>query len=230
MGEKIIAALDCSVIIKAMDCDATGRGVAVNKTMLLTALHGLFKEGDKFEVIDRHGKSRKGTVKATWYEASCVDIAIIQLSESNTQFEHFIQVHKKPIKLGAQICLIGLKPTLGPEEFSTYYDPTYVTTIIGGTSLFHLRYSAEDGMSGCPVVVSRDFTLVGVHVASHDKTEAVDVELRPTKRQKGDSQAVTREEFADAMMTVNSNMHGHGAYTIICEISRVDGLLAQLNQ
>ena len=33
-----------------------------------------------------------------------------------------------------------------------------------------------------------------------------------------------------AMMTVNSNVHGHGAYTIVCEIFRVDGLLAQLNQ
>ena len=230
MEKKISVALDCSVIIKAIDCDAMGRGVAVNKTMLLTALHGLFKEGDKFEVIDRHGISRKGTVKATWYESSSVDIAVIQLSEDSKHFEHFMQVNEKPIKLGAAICIIGLKPTLGPEEFSSYYEPAYVTTIIGGTSLFHSRYLAEDGMSGCPVVVSRDFTLVGVHVASHDKTEAVGVELHPTKRRRGDSQVVTREEFADAMMTVNSNVHGHGTYTIICEISRVDGLLAQLNQ
>jgi hypothetical protein len=84
-------------------------------------------------------------------------------------------------------------------------------------------------MSGCPVVVSRNFTLVGFHVASHDKTKAVNVKLYPKKKRKRGSQAVTREEFANAMMTVNSNVHGHGSYTIICEISRVEGLLALLN-
>lgn len=60
--------------------------VAVNKRMLLTALHGYFNEGGKFGAIDRHGIPRKGPVEATWYEASSVDIAIIQLNEDSRRF------------------------------------------------------------------------------------------------------------------------------------------------
>lgn len=48
---------------------------------------------------------------------------------------------------------------------------------------------------------------------------------RKRKTNSGESSPVTREEFEDAMMTVNSNIHGHGAYCLICEVARVEGLL-----
>jgi hypothetical protein len=66
-------------------------------------------------------------------------------------------------------------------------------------------------------------------VASHDKTKAVEALPRATKKRKRGIEHVTRKEFAEAAMTVNSNIHGHGSYCLVCEVARVDGLLAMLS-
>ena len=82
-------------------------------------------------------------------------------------------------------------------------------------------------MSGGGVVVTRvgnKFALVGVYVASHDKTVVVKAPAR--KRKKG--AAVTAEDFDAAMMTVNTNIHGHGSYCLICEAARIPELMSML--
>ena len=137
MAEQILKVLDCAVTIKAIKNDAMGQGIVVNKRMLLTALHGYFEAGDVFEVIDRHGISKSGVVKHSWYEAGIVDIAIIELNEGIVDFNHYIQVKKKPVKLGTRIALVGRKQVPGPEEYAVYYEEASVTTIVNGTCLFH---------------------------------------------------------------------------------------------
>lgn len=91
-------------------------------------------------------------------------------------------------------------------------------------------------MFGCVIIASRDgnsFALIGVHVAKHDVTTAVE-QLSPAtvsskKRKRKADEPVTRQQFDDAMMTVNSNILGHGPYSLVCEAARVDGLLAMLS-
>ena len=75
--------------------------------------------------------------------------------------------------------------------------------------------------------------MIGVHVARHDVTTAVEP-LSPAiasskKRKRKADEPVTRPQFDDAMMTVNSNIVGHGPYGLVCEVARVDGLLAMLS-
>ena len=202
---------------------------------LLTALHGYFQKNSVFEIVDRHGNSRQGVVKESWYSANIVDIALIELNEDSTSFDIFMPVYTTPVKLGDDLNVISRRAVDTPEEYTECFEKSAVTAVIRNTALIHSTYYAEAGMSGCGVVTTRignKFALVGVHVASHDKTTAVEPLVPvgpPSKKRKTQDMAVTREEFDEAMMTVNSNIHGHGSYCLICEIARVDGLLEMLS-
>jgi hypothetical protein len=91
-------------------------------------------------------------------------------------------------------------------------------------------------MFGCVIIASRignSFALIGIHVARHDVTTAVEP-LSPTtasseKRKRKADEPVTRQQFDDDMMTVNRNILGHGPYSLVCEVARVDGLLAMIS-
>lgn len=229
---EIEKVLDCTVIIKSSE-GASGNGIIVTSNKIVTALHGLFGENDHFDIIDRHGHLRAGLVKKNWYSANIVDIALIVLNPGSAPFESFMPVHTTPVKLGSELGVMSRRAVPGTDEYTECYEKSNVNAIIKDTSIFHSTYYAEAGMSGCGVVTvpaGNRFALAGVHVASHDKTEAVDTlesdadaDTRPSKKRARTT--VTREEFNDAMMTVNSNIHGHGSYCLICEVSRVDGLL-----
>ena len=198
-------------------------------TKLLTALHGIFRKNDKFEIIDRHGISRQGFVKETWYESSKIDIAVIELNAGSTAFRYFMPVNNTPVKLGGKLYVMSRRAVDAPDEYTECVEDCSVTAVIKNTAIVHSRYYAEAGMSGCGVVATRvgsNFALVGVHVASHDKTVAVEAPVR--KRKKG--AAVTAEEFHATMMTVNSNIHGHGSYSLICEAARIPELMSMLVQ
>jgi hypothetical protein len=205
--------------------------VAPNK--LLTALHGYFQNNSVFEIVDRHhGISRQGFVRESWYHAGIVDIALIELNEDSTSFDSFIPVRTTPVQLGDSLSVISRRAVPTPEEYAECLETTAVTVVVRNTSLIHSTYYAETGMSGCSVVTTRvgnSFALVGVHVAKHDTTTAVEPvssAVPPSKKRK---HVVTREEFDEAMMTVDSNIHGHGSYCLICEIACVDGLLEMLD-
>lgn len=229
--------LDCTVILKSSG-GARGNGIVVTRNKLLTALHGYFHEGDLFDIIDRHGISRKGFVKRAWYSENVVDMAVIELNEGYKDFENQMAVNTTPVSLGTNIWVICRRPISGPDEYSDCLLKYHVSVVVDNTSLFHSAYYSEDGMSGCGVVASfvgNTFKVVGVHVASHDRTVAVDVEqeeeVRPSKKQKTKhvkEKGVSREEFDNAMLTINSNIHGHGAYSIICDVARVEGLFEAL--
>eukprot|EP01031_Cornospumella_fuschlensis_P028311 gene28311-34183_t len=190
--------LNCTVIIKVID-GARGNGIAVTRTKVLTSLHGLFNQGDAFNIIDCHGTIRRGSVLRSRFSSRIVDIAVLELNEGTPPFESFVPIYvREMLNLSGPIC----------------------------TSIFRTAYFSEAGMLGCAVVTTRIGTshaLVGVHLGSHDKTTPVRL-----KKKKGKSKGsnVTTEEFDDAMMSVNSDIHGHGAYSLICEACRVEGLLA----
>lgn len=200
---------------------------------LLTALHGYFQNNSVFEIVDRHGISRQGFVRESWYLANIVDIALIELNEDSTSFDSFMPVHTTPVELGDGLNVISRRAVPTPEEYTEFLETTAVIAVMRNTSLIQSTYYSEAGMSGCGVVATRvgnSFALVGVHVAKHDTTTPVEPLSSagpPSKKRK--LLGVTREEFDEAMMTVDSNIHGHGSYCLICEISRVDGLLEMLS-
>jgi hypothetical protein len=80
--------------------------------------------------------------------------------------------------------------------------------------------------------IGNQYLLVGVHAETHDTTTAVAPlsSVGPgSKKRKAVGVAVTREEFDEAILTINSSIHGHGPYCLICEVARVDGLLDMLS-
>lgn len=203
-------------------------------TKLLTSLHGYFQEGDLFVILDRRGIARQGFVKRSWYNQSTVDIAVIELVDGSAPFEFHMPVNPTPVRIGLELSVISRRAVDGSDKYIECLEKSNVNAIIDGTSIFHSTYYAEAGMSGCAVVavlVGRTFSLTGVHVASHDKTKAVEAivaDVQPTKKRRTYGGNVTREEFDEAMMTVNSNIHGHGSYCLVCEAARVEGLLELL--
>jgi hypothetical protein len=203
----------------------------VTHRMILTALHGLFGESDTFHIIDRRGRSRQGIVKRAWYNANTVDIALIELIGDSLSFEIFMPVNTNLVTIGNELAVMCRRAVGGTDEYIECYEKSNVNAIIPNSSIFHSTYYSEVGMSGCAVVavhVGNKFVLAGVHVASHDTTKAVETETdaRPTKKARKN---VTGQRFDDAMMTVNSNIHGHGSYCLICEVARVEGLLDLIN-
>lgn len=154
------------------------------------------------------------------------------------------------VKLGQEICFISRRAVEDTDNYTNCFEKSHVRAIIANTAIFHSTYYAEAGMSSCSVVAARSgesFALVGVHVASHDKTISVEAKTKgPAKKKQkkhgkqAEASSPVTEEFDDALMTVNSNIHGHGmgcnqgrgkrihAYCSICEVSRVEGLLELL--
>jgi hypothetical protein len=61
--------------------------------------------------------------------------------------------------------------------------------------------------------------VVGVHVGSHDASVAVDGRRR--KKHKSSEELIDTTYKLDMANTINSDIHGHGPYTLICEPARV---------
>jgi hypothetical protein len=146
--------LDCTVIIKSVT-GSRGNGIVVAPNKLLTALHGCFKNNDIFDIVDRRGISRRGFVKESWYSASRVDIAVIELNEGSTSFDRFMRVHPTPVNLGDDLSVISRRAVDGPDEVTECVEKTAVTAVISNTAIFHSTYYSEAGMSGCGVVATR---------------------------------------------------------------------------
>jgi hypothetical protein len=239
--------IDSSIIIKIESGteESTGGGIAVSPNKAVTALHGMYEEGQEVTVIDRHGKRMGGTVRFMRYAADEVDIAVVTLNGS-AQFTEFIPYSSTPVSLLQKLSIVGLKADRY-GEYNPYYSSVEVHYIEPYTSLFQATYYSQDGMSGCGIVSVLRGTqhfVVGVLVASHDKTAAIttpaiDEEERPKKKAKRGEVSLAKQvaalkkshrDLAKDQLTIDSNIHGHHAYNLICEIARVDGLIEFLSE
>lgn len=70
-------------------------GIIVTPKKLVTALHGHFPKKSVIDIFDRHGISRQGFVKESWYDADVVDIALIELNDDSASFDSYMPVHVK---------------------------------------------------------------------------------------------------------------------------------------
>lgn len=89
-----------------------------------------------------------------------------------------------------------------------------------------LAYTCHDGLSGAGVIATVEggkYHVVGVHVASHDDTEAPP----PIKRQKGGVVA-TADSVSESNQSLSDSIHGHTSYALICEVKRVVGIDAAI--
>ncbi len=149
-----------------------------------------------------------------------IDIAVILL-DVGSEFNHFVPSNDRPVVLTQHITVVGLKyPSVG-DIVNTYARSTTVDMIeeFGSSSaLFQAQYYSFDGCSGAGVVtttVDNIVKVVGVHVASHEDTTVI---VGKRKR-----------HLANFEASVQSVIHGHKAYSLVCEIARVPELVALLN-
>jgi len=223
------AAVASSIILtmkmKKFECFAGG--VAISSKRALTALHGKIPVGTRVDIKTRNGTKLFGVVEFERFESSMVDIAVILL-DSPSSFEYFVVPCLQPVVLDQPLRVIGLKYAAIGDSVSTYVRRSYVEMIeeYGDSSaLFQAQYYSCDGCSGAGVVtvaVGNRLEVVGVHVTSH-KDSTVPVEA-PGKKKRDD----TEFNFEDSI-AMHSAIHGHRAYSLVCEIARVPDLVELLN-
>jgi hypothetical protein len=204
-----------------------GNAVAVSSTKALTALHGLVPTGSALVIRDSRGKEYHGHVGLSVFEADKHDIAVITLLDGH-RFTHFKPFSRTEVKLGQALHIFSYTRDIH-DHYRPSYKRAYVATIEDGTSLFQSEYYSTEGMSGSGVLISDidgDMSVVGVHVASHEKTVAV--EARRGKESESLKEFI-RTTYNLDMATINSNIHGHGAYTLVCEPARVPAVVALLD-
>ena len=96
------------------------------------------------------------------------------------------------------------------DESMEVVNPCYLIAMENGTESAMIRsdYTSFDGLSGAGVVtkvVGGECKVVGVHVASHDRT----VPHPPVKKARRDSSAASIESVNLACESLASNIHGH---------------------
>jgi len=96
-------------------------------------------------------------------------------------------------------------------------------------------YTSFDGLSGAGVltkVVGGVCKVVGVHVASHDRT-AADVQHPQVKKARHNNSSAAARSVESSVLayeeSLASSIHGHHAYSLICEVSRVPDLVQFLH-
>ncbi len=221
--QGIYSSIYLKIKIKGENNFMTGNGIAVSPTQALCALHGRCDVDDKVNITTRNGINLMGTITFSRYAQDQVDISVITLDNSSI-FSHYIPVSQVPVTLGKEMMIISMSIT-SSGEFAPATDISHVRLIETQGTLFQATYFSSTGMSGAGVVAINTgdrLEVVGVHVASHDNTVAVEP---VPKKAKG----MSKDKYNRDMMTINSNIHGHGAYSLICEPARIPELLHFLN-
>jgi len=207
--------LDCSVTIKS-SLGMKGTGIAVSPTQLLTSLHGLFKKGEQFEVIDRHGIPRKAFTLESWYTPDAADIAIIELMPGATPFSYYISICTKPVKLRDEIYAIGRRAVGGEDEFGNFCERATVTMIVPNSAIIQTSYRGGDSFAGIVVTVRRGASLMvaGIYMDSFEGAQIVkEAKFDPSLKKRNYERSETE---GDCMK--------------FCEIARVEGFSASIQR
>jgi hypothetical protein len=199
-----------------------GNAVAISPTLCLTALHGKARIGHAIILHSYSGEMFRGTVVKNVFEPELVDIAVIELN-TGQQFTHFTPVSAYSVRLLDVVYVAGLKVNIRDEAMPAIYE-SKVNIIEPGenNALFQSSYVSFDSSSVVVRQVGNDLRVIGVHVASHDNTTATP----PVERAKDTEDSAGHESVSIALASLSSNIHGHSAYTMICEIARVPELIA----
>lgn len=201
-----------------------GNAVAISPTLALTALHGKAKKGHTIILHTSSGVEFNGTVALDVFEQELVDIAVIEL-KNGKQFPFFTPVAVQSVRLLDVVYVAGLKVNSRDEAMAAVYE-SKVNIIEPGenNALFQSSYVSFDSLSGAGVVLKQVggvLRVIGVHVASHDNTTATP----SVEKAEHTVDSAGLESVSVALASLSSNIHGHSAYTMICEIARVPALI-----
>jgi hypothetical protein len=207
----------CSVYFTVtLNCKTfQGNAVAVSRTKALASLHGLVPRGHILSVRDGQGKQLRGRVGLSVFQPDTHDIAVITLLDGG-EFTHYKPFSRTPVTMGQPIHVVSYTSDRR-GDYGLTLDIVHVRKIEANTSLFQSQYYSTEGMSGSGVIVAAvggEIKVVGVHVGSHSTSVAVDGRRRKKRK--------SSEEFNKLdMATINSDIHGHGPYTLMCDPARV---------
>ena len=202
--------------------DSRGNAVAISPYRALTALHRVAEIETPVCLKDIHGKEFSSVVVFCAFEKDNVDIALLELDRNGPPFDTWTPVAEERVRLNQDIYVVGLA-IVANGDAETFCNKCTVQVIEKreGSTLFHSAYYSAQGFSGAGVITamkSGRYQVVGVHVAAHDSTVGVDHETKPTLKR-----------LASDMVSITSELHGHSAYCLICEIQRVGELVTYLS-
>ena len=205
----------------------SGQGVAVSPRLILTALHGM-EVGTEFDITSLSGIQSNGAAAVASYEENKVDIALLRLKDGQTPFQHWLPVATRRIEIQERVSVVSLQPGLA-GGFGFASQPTTIFMFDPHTALCRAQYYAMDGLSGSGIITAPNpadgcVYVVGVHVASHDSTDAPP----PIKKKKGgaaDADSVSRSSDSLA-----SAIHGHSSYCLICVANMVPEIMEAISQ
>jgi len=205
--------------------------VAISKRRALTSLHGKIPLNTRVKITTRNGVHLTGKVEFERFEKNMVDIAVILL-DSTLAYTHYIDWTNQRVKLTQDITVVGLKYSIVGDTVNTYARRTTVDMIeeFGSTSaLFQAQYYSFDGCcSGTGVVTVTETNVVkvvGVHVASHEDMSS----SSSRSSQIQGKRKYSIDSYGDFEASVDSAIHGHKAYSLVCEIARVPDLVHLLS-
>lgn len=201
-----------------------GNAVAISRTLALTAVHDKGKIGDTVTLRTKQGVILPGVIVFYAYTKDLIDIAVVELTSSD-EFSCNLSVNFEELRIAQQIFVVGLKVGAFDESMQVVH-PCYVNAIerATGSAMFQSNYTSFDGLSGAGVVtkvVGNTYKVVGVHVASHDDT----IKHPPVKKARKESTAASVTSVNLACESLASNIHGHHAFCLICEVARVADLV-----
>ena len=202
--------------------NSRGNAVAISPCRALTALHFLAEIGTPVLLKDIHGKEFLGKVSFCAFEKDNVDIALLELDPDSPTFAAWTPVAQERVRLNQDINIVGLA-IVAAGDAETFCNKCSVQCVESreGSTLFHSTYYSSLGYSGAGVItqlLSGQYHVVGVHVATHDSTEGVNHDKKPSLKR-----------LASDILSITSELHGHSAYCLICEIRRVEELVAYLD-
>jgi hypothetical protein len=212
-------------LVKFNNTLASGQGVVVSPRLVMTALHGSFQNGDKFDVSTTKSSTKKKlSVVHQWFESEKVDIALLQLDGDGEEFPTFLDVLARDVRRQEKVTVLSLQSGMGgADDFAT--QPATIYMFDTNTTLCRAQYYAEDGLSGSGVITEIEadgkVKVIGVHVLAHDSTEPGKPIERATKK----SKAADFESVSSNSDSMSRNIHGHTAYCMICVASKVPELM-----
>ena len=199
--------------------ESTGNAVAIDSKRALTALHVDVKINTILTLRTMNGHKLNARVVFCAFSEHEFDIAVVELLPGEADFLHFVELARRPVIIGQYMTILGMKKNI--HDDLGYYRATCQANFIDpseNSAIIQSDYTSHKGLSGAGIFViieDGQYHLVGVHVASHDETSAP-----PNKLQKNR----TKKQLGDSVDSLSDDIHGHRAFTMICEAYRVPDL------
>lgn len=191
--------------------------------MALCALHAKLQVRQKVDVLTTKGVRLTAKIIFSRFEQHKVDIAVLKLDEGC--FKHFIPVHEQKVSLLAQFYVVGMKG----DESVLFAAPSTVNTVRPKCAILEASYCSCLGLSGAAVVAvieDQQLRVLGVHVGAHEDDPVVMDKVDPAKA----NEVVDNTSLSQALTSFSGASHGRTAYTMICDVGRVPGLVAFLKK